>query len=46
VNVLDLIRLRNNLNQDPYANPQGGDLNSDGKINVLDLIQARNQLGP
>jgi len=44
VNVLDLIRIRNNLNRDPYANGIVGDLNGDGKINILDLILARNQL--
>lgn len=45
VNILDLLRIRNNLNDDPHQNGIFGDLNSDGKINVLDLIQARNQMG-
>ena len=44
VNVLDLIKIRNNLGGDPHQNDVFGDLNGDGRINVLDLIQARNQM--
>ena len=45
VNVLDLILVRNRLNQ-PVAVGDNwkADVNGDGKINVLDLIQARNRL--
>ena len=45
VNVLDLIKVRNNLNKDAFQNGVAGDVNGDGKINVLDLIHARNQIG-
>jgi len=45
VNVLDLIKIRNNINVDPNKNGIFGDVNGDGRINVLDLILARNQMG-
>ena len=45
VNVLDLIRVRNHLNQSVATgdNCKAG-VNNDGKINVLDLINVRNRL--
>jgi hypothetical protein len=45
VNVLDLIFVRNRLNQDVgTADNWQADVNTDGKINVLDLIYVRNRL--
>jgi len=46
VDILDLIFIRNRLNQDPSTgNNWNADLNQDGKINILDLIFVRNKLG-
>jgi hypothetical protein len=47
VNILDLIYIRNHLQQDPSSSPEAAaaDVNKDGRINVLDLIYARNRLG-
>jgi len=46
VNVLDLIKIRNNLGLDGFENPIiAFDINGDGRINVLDLIKARNEIG-
>ena len=46
VNVLDLIFVRNRLEQDPTTrNNRRGDVNEDGFINILDLIAAHNELG-
>ena len=45
VNVLDLIFIRNRLNQDVNSGENWlADVNADGKINVLDLIYVRNRL--
>ena len=45
VNILDLIFVRNKLNQDPYTgNNWKADVNGDGRINVLDMIYVRNRL--
>ena len=45
VNVLDMIFVRNRLNQ-PIGTGDNwkADVNGDGKINVLDLIYVRNRL--
>jgi len=46
VNILDLLFVRNRLNQDPgSAGNERADVNQDYKINVLDLIAVRNDLG-
>ena len=47
VNVMDLISIRNRMNQDPGSSPAAYlcDVNMDGKINVMDLIAARNHMG-
>jgi len=42
--VLDLIKVRNDLSEDAYQNGVWGDLNGDGRVNVLDLILARNYM--
>jgi len=45
VNILDLIYVRNRLNQDPGTGDNYmADVNEDGKINILDLIYVRNRL--
>jgi len=45
VNILDLIFVRNRLNQDVETGDNWmADVNSDGKINILDLIYVRNRL--
>jgi len=45
VNILDLIFVRNRLNQDPTsADNWQADVNTDGRINILDLIYIRNRL--
>jgi len=45
VNILDLIFVRNRLNQDVDTGDNWqADANSDGKINILDLIYVRNRL--
>ena len=45
VNILDLIFIRNRLNQDVNtADNWKADVNSDGRINILDLIFVRNRL--
>ena len=46
VNILDLIGIRNHLNQDPTTPPENApyDVNSDGSINILDMIFVRNRL--
>jgi len=45
VNILDLISVRNRLNQDvDTGNNWEADLTGDGKINVLDMIYVRNSL--
>ena len=47
VNIPDLIFVRNKLNQDPEAGALNwrADVNVDGDINILDLIEIRKQLG-
>jgi len=46
INILDLIQIRNSLNQDPSTLPNwAADINGDGRINILDLILVRNWLG-
>ncbi|MHA1829613.1 MAG: dockerin type I domain-containing protein, partial [Candidatus Heimdallarchaeaceae archaeon] len=46
VDVLDLVSVRNKLNQDPnIPTNKKADVNKDGRINVLDLILVRNNLG-
>jgi len=45
VNILDLIFIRNRLNQSPATGDNWReDVNQDGKINILDLIYTRNHL--
>ena len=46
VNILDLIGVRNHLNQDPDSPPENAayDVNTDGSINILDMIYVRNRL--
>jgi len=45
VNILDMIAIRNHLNQDPKSGDNWWyDVNDDGKINILDLIYVRNRL--
>jgi len=45
VNILDLISVRNKLNQDPNTGDNAAaDVNEDGRINILDLIFVRNRL--
>jgi len=45
VNILDLIKVRNALNQDVGSGENWkADVNEDGRINVLDLIEVRNNL--
>jgi len=43
VNILDLIRVRNAIGQDPASEPAArlADLNLDGKVDILDMILAR-----
>ena len=44
-NILDLIYIRNKLNQDPSQGENWhADLNRDGRINIGDLLFARNEL--
>jgi len=43
VNILDMIRVRNNLQESATGNQC--DINGDGTINVLDMIEVRNGLG-
>ena len=46
INILDLIVIRNLLNQSPSVGTNWKkDVNQDGKINILDLIYVRNHLG-
>ena len=48
VNVLDLLKVRNSLGNDPAQGPEGSeraDINGDAKINVLDMLGVRNDLG-
>ncbi len=46
VNILDLISVRNKLNQDVHtADNWKADVNEDGRINILDLISVRNNFG-
>ncbi|HUW31961.1 MAG TPA: dockerin type I domain-containing protein, partial [Planctomycetota bacterium] len=46
VNILDLIYVRNALNQNPESgNNCMADINRDGRINILDLILIRGRLG-
>jgi len=46
INILDLIRIRNVLGQDPTTGENWrADLSKDGRINLLDLILTRNGLG-
>lgn len=46
VNILDLIFIRNRLNQDPSSGDNwNADVNQDGRINILDLIAVRSKLG-
>jgi len=45
VNILDLIFIRNRLNQDPATGDNWqADVNMDTRINILDLIYVRNRL--
>jgi len=45
VNILDLVMIRNLLNQDPHSGDNWkADVNRDGKINILDLIYCRNHM--
>ena len=45
VNILDLILVRNLLNQDPFSGDNWkADVNRDGRINILDLIYIRNNM--
>ena len=46
VNILDLIGIRNHLNQDPSTPAENAayDVNEDGSINILDMIYVRNRL--
>ena len=46
VNILDLIAIRNHLNEDPSTPPGNAayDVNEDGSINILDMIFVRNRL--
>jgi len=45
VNILDLIFVRNRLNQDPFSGDNWkADVNQDGRINILDLIYIRNNM--
>ena len=46
VNILDLLFVRNHLEQDPTTDDNWrADINQDGDINVLDLINVRNEHG-
>ena len=46
VDILDLIFIRNRLNEDPASGDNwSADVNNDGAINILDLIYARSTLG-
>ncbi len=44
VNVLDLVAVRNNLNQEAVEATFRADVNADGAVNVLDLVAVRNNL--
>ena len=45
VNILDLIFIRNRLNQDVYTGENWkADVNEDNRVNILDLIFVRNRL--
>ncbi len=44
VNVLDLMQVRNHLNQQATAANFRSDVTADGAINVIDLVQVRNRL--
>jgi len=45
VNILDLIFIRNKLNQDPATGDNWkADVNKDTRVNILDLIYVRNKL--
>ena len=45
VNILDMIAIRNRLNQDPKSGDNWWfDVNDDEKINILDLLYVRNHL--
>lgn len=45
VDILDMIYIRNRLNQDPESGSNWtADVNNDGKINILDMILVRNHL--
>ena len=46
VNILDLIGVRNHLNQDPNSPPENQvyNVNGDDAINILDMIYVRNRL--
>lgn len=45
VNVLDLLCVRNALNQAPSDDNEKCDVNHDGKINILDILIVRSLLG-
>ena len=44
----DLRSVADHLNQNPSSNPgiAANDVNKDGKVNILDVIKVRNQMGP
>ncbi len=44
VNVLDLVQVRNQLNQPVTLGNFRADVNADGAINILDLVAVRNRL--
>jgi len=47
VNILDLISVRNGLENNPASDPAARrcDVNNDGEVDVLDVIAVRNGLG-
>lgn len=45
VNIFDLVRVRNHLNQPVTADAVQADVSADGAINIFDLVEVRNYLG-
>jgi|GEM_PF-2372328 len=47
VDILDMIFVRDNLNQDPQSDPDAAkcDINKDGQVNILDLLIVRTNFG-